>query len=149
MPSNRFDDSGDGVKELEGLYNSWSLKLTEVCMHASYAIIGALYAAFGSTGKLLESFCAVMSLFLVLIVLASNVLIRKWIVSQLFDRIEYAEDDGTRWDDEYSSYTTSGGPWPYTRKIELCGKILRCISTWGVVSSAIFLSVALFLQLFS
>jgi hypothetical protein len=138
----RFTDAGAGAQDVTDRYNSWSLKLSEICVQACYAIIAGLFAVFGTTGTLLSNTHAVASLVTVFIVLGANILVRHIIVGQLHRRIVFAENNTEKWNVEFNEYKKSGGQWPYTHSIDLTGKLLRGLSVWGVLLASGLLIIA-------
>ena len=93
----------------------------------SYAVIGANWVVFGSLNGILGNMWAKLSLFGVLLGLATNI-IGAWLLSELIrGRVDYGEADSQRWQEEFGTCATVNSPWPFTHPIDGIGRWMRVI----------------------
>lgn len=135
-----YSNSGEGLKAVREDYHYWTGKLTESSFQLSLAVIAANWAVFGSVQRILDSCWAKSSLFLVIVNLAFSLLGAKWMGELHRERVDYAAEDLKRWEQECAAALGRRDPWPFTKKIERLGRILREVRTWlPLVAGAAFL----------
>ena len=107
----------EALKKVVTEFEYWSGRLTEASLQLCYAVIAANWLVFGTVSGILQSFCAKLSLTLVLAALATNI-IGAWIMSDsMRNRIDYGEADGGRWAGEYTQVSGKADPWPFTQSM--------------------------------
>lgn len=118
------------LKAVEGWYNSRTRALAARSVELSYAIIGANWAVFGSTGKLLSSPYAKISIGLTVIFLGLNLGLPRLSAHLLRERYSYAESNPARWAQEFQANKGQAVPWPSTEAIDNVARILWEARTW-------------------
>lgn len=150
-PPDTPQDSGlyanprEALKAVKDDYHYWTGKLTESSFQLSLGVIAANWAVFSSVKGVLGNFWAKISLSLVLLCLAINLLTAKYMGELHRKRVEYAESSLDRWRKEFSE--TLGGqgvPWPFTEKIENLGWLTRELKAWLPILAGLFFLIALF-----
>jgi len=138
----RFNNSGEGAKELQETFNGWNQEFRAVSLQACYALIAGLFAAFGAAGALLANPDAVSCIVAVFILLGANLAIRLVIVCLLAGRVTYSEKKSAEWEKEFEKYKVEGGKWPYTATQEWLGHILRFTNFFGIIVAGVLLILA-------
>jgi len=137
-----YSSPGEALKKVSSEYEYWSGKLTESSVQMSYSLIAANWIVFGSVNGVLNSLGAKLSLLMVFIGLAANV-IGAWLLSEsLRKRVEYGESNSVRWKTEYTNSDNKRVAWPFTNFMELTGKWMRRVKAISILVSAICLIVA-------
>jgi hypothetical protein len=124
-------------------YLYWTGWLTDTSLQLSYAVIAANWAVFGSVDELLTSFWSKLSVGLVIVSLGLNVAGAKWMGELHRARIDYAETDTVRWQNEFEETAGKRDPWPFTRKIEKLGRGLREAKPWLPILASLSFLMAL------
>src|SRR5689334_22277255 len=95
--SRLYESPTEALKKVCSEYEYWSGKLTETSLQMCYAVIASNWVVFGSVNGILGNMWAKLSLLMVILALATNI-IGAWLLSeQLRTRVEYGEADGLRW----------------------------------------------------
>ena len=153
-------DASPQVQRATGLYNSpqaaensiredylyWTGKLTESSFVLSLAVIGANWAVFGSVNKVLSNIWAELSIAAVISNLVISLIGNGWLGRLLRQRIEYAEQDPTRWQREFNENAGKSTPWPSTQTIDCWSGIFRLAKIFLPVIGGAFFLIALFTQ---
>ena len=143
-------DSNGANENLEQLgkdFNEWCSILTTHSIQFAYAIIAANWAVHGSANAIISNLWSRLSLIVVFIFLAANLLATRLMIRLHFKQFIYAEDDRDRWKKEYEEFVKSKSKrtyWPYTKAIEDLGLALRALKIWAPVMGAIFFMLSLF-----
>ncbi len=137
-----YADPQDALRFLGKRFDSWSLALSDRSLQLSYALVAANWAVFGSQDKILDSTFAKISLGLIVLYLALNLLLTRFIVWLLRRRFAYAEDDHVRWEAEYHEAIGKNDPWPSTKAIDGTSRVLREIRTWVPIGAGIAFIIA-------
>jgi uncharacterized membrane protein YphA (DoxX/SURF4 family) len=125
-------------------YLYWTGKLTDTSLQLSIAVIGANWAVFGSAERVLNNLWAELSIMAVLIALALNLLGAHLLGHLHKKQRDYAEEDPTRWKHEFSKFTKTLNPWPFTRWIERWAFCMRCVKTLLPIIGGILFLIAFF-----
>lgn len=135
-----FASSSDALKKVCTEYEYWSGKLTETSLQMCYAVIAANWVVFGSVNGILNNSWAKLSLLMVILALATNI-VGAWILSEFLRKQgDYGEADHDRWDKEFEKFSTISCPWPYTEGIETTGRWMRIIkATFTLMSGALLI----------
>lgn len=129
-PEGSYKDPQAALQAVGAWFDSWTRQLSDRSIELSYAIIGANWAVFGSTGKLLSSPYAKVSIAASVLFLGLNLGLTSLIASRLRDRFAYAEDNPVRWKGEFEKSKGKNSPWPSTKGIDNTASILRLVRTW-------------------
>ena len=140
----RIKDPGAGLQEVVDAYNDWSSMLTNRSIEASFAVIVANWAVYGSPSLILAKGFAKWSIIVVMVFLAINLLAAFWMSHLHSARFEYAEQDPNRWQREYEKTKGALDPWPYTKAIENLGRWLRVLKAFAPLIAAGLFVVSLF-----
>jgi len=125
-------------------YHYWTSKLTESSFALSLAVIGANWAVFGSVDKVLNNIWAELSIAAVILSLVISLIANGWLGRLLRKRVEYAEQDQKRWQEEFNENVGKLTPWPYTKGIDRLAGYFRVAKViLPVLGGACFL-IALF-----
>jgi len=125
-----YENPRAALKAVEAWWNSRTKALATRSVELSYGIIGANWAVFGSTGKLLSSPYAKISIGLTVVFLGLNLALTRVSAGLLRRRYSYAEGDPARWAREFEQNKGKDVPWPSTAAIDTIGAILREFRTW-------------------
>jgi hypothetical protein len=106
-------------------YLYWTGKLTESSFALSLAVIGANWAVFGSVDKVLNNIWAELSIAAVVLSLVISLIGNGWLGRLLHQRIEYAEQDPTRWRKEFNEIAGTSKYWPSTKRIDDWARFFR------------------------
>jgi hypothetical protein len=136
-----YKNAWDAENSIKEDYQAWTGKLTDSSFQLSLGLIGANWAAFGGSVKtILSNSWAKSSLGLVIVSLALGLLGTKWMSESLRRRIDYADEDCTRWEKEWEASVGGVSPWPYSQGIDRLGRWLREAKAWlPIVAGALFL----------
>jgi hypothetical protein len=147
IPSSELSKKGvheTPQKALEAVgseFNHWSGKLTENSLQMCYALIGANWVVYGSVGNILQSEWAKLSLLMVILTLAINV-IGSWYFSEsLRRRFEWAESHSTQWEKEFQDAVGARTAFPFIEAHEKIGFWLRQVKGLLPLVSGAFLIV--------
>jgi hypothetical protein len=124
-----YKSPGEAVKKVTTEFEHWSGRLTESSLQMCYAVIAANWMVFGgSVNGILNNVFAKLSLLMVILALAANI-VGAWILSEsLRKMVEHGEGDKVRWQREYDEYLAAArSPWPFTDSMETAGKWMRFI----------------------
>lgn len=138
-----YGSASEGLKSVQDDYLYWTGKLTDSSFQLSFAVIAANWAVFGSVQGILNNLWAKGSLFLVLVSLALGLLGAKLMGELHRKRVEYAEQDLQRWNEEYAAALVRRSPWPFTKAIERLGRSMRELKAWLPLAAGIAFLVAL------
>jgi len=106
-------------------FEYWSGKLTENSLQMCYALIGANWVVYGSVGTILQSEWAKLSLLMVILTLAINVIGAWYLSESLRKRFEWAESHGPQWENEFQEAVGTRTAFPFTDAHERAGFWLR------------------------
>jgi len=144
MPKGIYETPIAALKDVCSAYNDWSKGLTDTSLQMCLGLVAANWLVFGSVNGILHNRWAMVSLFLVLLALACN-LLGNYLMSEWFRiRVEYAENDLARWEQEHGKYSGIRHPWPYTQSIECTTKVLRFVKMILPLASGLLLILAAF-----
>lgn len=139
-----YQSASEALKAVREDYHYWTGKLTETSLQLSYAVLGANWAAFGSVDKILANFWSKLSVTLVVVGLGVTVAATKGIGEMLRDRIDYAEADAARWQNEFTDARGKSDHWPFTTGIDFLGRAMREAKTWLPLAAGASFLVSLF-----
>ena len=125
LTTRRFKSSGDASKELFDRFNDWASALTARSIQASFAIIAANWAVYGSEQAILANPLSKWSLTIAMVFLGLNVTATWWMAVLYGRRVNHAQEDKDRWETEYIQVANRQAPWPYTKLIEGLGGWMR------------------------
>lgn len=134
----------DALKAVQEGYHYWTGKLTESSFHLSLGVIAANWAVFRSLEGVMGNPWAKISLSLVLLCLTINLLTAKYMGELHRKRAERAERDWSKWEKEFSETKNKRDPWPFTKKIEIVGRLTRELKAWLPIFAGLFFLIALF-----
>jgi hypothetical protein len=140
------DSSQAAVKSIRDDYFYWTGKLTESSFVLSLAVIGANWAVFGSVDKVLNNICAEISIALVILNLVISLIGNGLLGRLLLQRIDYAEQDPTRWEKEFNENAGKSKHWPSTQTIDDWAGAFRIAKIFLPVIGGAFFLIALFTQ---
>jgi hypothetical protein len=141
-----YSSPAEASKKVSSEYEYWSGKLTETSLHLCYAVIGANWVVFGSINGILDNNWAKMSLLMVILALASNI-VGAWVLSWLLrKRVIYSEDKKAEWIKEFNQFVGIRSTWPFTDSIDAVGLWMRRIKAvftlaagacliWGAINT--------------
>jgi hypothetical protein len=122
-------------------FNHWSGKLTENSLQMCYALIGANWVVYGSVGQILQSQWAKLSLLMVILTLAINV-IGAWYMSEsLRLRFEWAESHSPEWEKQWRDAAGVHTAFPFIAAHEKAGFWLRQVKGSLPLVSGLFLII--------
>lgn len=135
-----FSSPSEALKKVCSEYEYWSGKLTETSLQMSYAVVAANWIVFGSLNGILGNIWAKLSLLMVILALATNI-IGAWLLSEaLRKQVEYGEADEARWRTEHQESLKAACPWPFTSSIEKTGRWMRMVkATFTLLAGAILI----------
>lgn len=131
------------LEEVRKDYLYWTEKLTDSSFALSVAVIGANWAVFGAVNKIINNCYSQISIALVLFGLGIGVVGAKNMGELHRKRIEYAEASPKQWEKEFKDTLGKKDPWPFTRRIEIEGQVLRMFKTWCPLLGGFFFLMAL------
>ena len=137
----RIESPGAGTKEVQDAFNAWCEILTAHSLQASYAIIAANWAVHRGLDAILGNAWAKWSMAVVVAFLGFNLLATGWMAYLHYRQMLYAGDDSQRWEREYQQELRY---WPYTKKIENLGCILRVVKVVAPCAAAVLFVISLF-----
>lgn len=127
-------------------FEYWSGKLTDTSLQMCYALIGANWVVFGSVGQILRDNYAKLSLLMVILTLASNV-IGSWYLSEsLRRRFEWAESHEAEWKKEFDEAVGKRDPFPFLERHERAGLLVRQIKGLFPLIGGMFLLIGAILK---
>jgi hypothetical protein len=125
-------------------YLYWTGKLTESSFALSLAVIGANWAVFGSVDRVLNNIWAELSIATVILSLVISLIGNGWLGRLLHQRIEYAEQDPTRWRKEFNEIASTSKYWPSTKRIDDWARFFRVAKIVLPIIGGGFFVIALF-----
>ena len=137
IPARRFDTAGDAAEELFNGFNDWSASISNYGMQASYSVIAANWAVFGSANAILTNNWAKTSMTIVVTFIALNLFLTLWMTRLYRQRVEYANKDKDRWNSEFEDGESMPSAWPYTSTIESLGTVMRLLKTWAPITAGL------------
>lgn len=120
----RFESSGEASKEVFDNFKNWTSALTARSIQASFAIIAANWAVYGSQQAILANALSKWSLTITLVFLGLNVTATWWMTLLYRRRINFSQADKDRWERQYTQVANRQDPWPYTKLIERLGECM-------------------------
>jgi hypothetical protein len=120
-----YESPRDALKSISDGYSYWTSKLTESSFALSLAVIGANWAVFGSFDKVRNNIWAGLSIAAVLLTLVISLIGHWYLGEQLRKRIEHAEEDAARWQEEFNENADKSTPWPSTKWIDNWAWVFR------------------------
>jgi hypothetical protein len=141
-----YASPAEALKKVGSEYEYWSGKLTETSLQMCYALIAANWVVFGSMNGILNSPWAKLSLLMVILALASNI-VGAWLLSSaLRKRVDYGEADNARWVEEFGKYVGVDSQWPFTETIDGIGRWMRGIKAGFTLASGVLLILGALLK---
>lgn len=127
-------------------FEYWSGKLTDTSLQMCYALIGANWVVFGGVGQILRNNCAKLSLLMVMLTLAINV-IGSWFLSEsIRKRFEWAESHDAEWRAKFEEAKGKRDSFPFLPRHERVGLIVRQIKGLFPLIGGAFLIVGAVLK---
>ena len=117
-PDGRFEDAAAGQSAVNDGFNLWTGLLADRGLTASYAVIGAAWAVFGTTGALLDNRLALGAVLVSVLYIGIVLTINFYFVRLYWKQFLYAKEDPRRWQSEYEKSGESDSYWPYTKQID-------------------------------
>jgi hypothetical protein len=134
-----YQSATEALKSVCGSFDYWTERLTETSLQMAYAVMAGNWLIFGSVNGILSSAWSKLSLLMVLLALATNV-VGAWLLSHLLQKqIIYAECNREKWQDEFMRATGQHDPWPFTMWIEKIGQRMREIKAFFTLVSGMLL----------
>lgn len=127
-------------------FDHWSGKLTETSLQMCYGLIGANWVIFTSVNGILLSIWAKLSLLMVMLTLAGNVIGAWWLSESLRKHFEYAESDQVRLAREFTEAAGKRVAWPFTDWHEHAGIWMRRMKGLLPILGAAFLIIGALLK---
>ena len=122
--SGLFASPEDALKKVDSEFEYWTGKLSENSLSMCYALIGANWVIFGSSG-VLHNLWAQSSVLLALLPLAMNLITASFMSESHRGIIARAEDNPPQWQHEFEESEGRSVAWPFTRAIERVGLCTR------------------------
>jgi hypothetical protein len=122
-------------------FNYWSGKLTDSSLQMCYALIGANWVVYGSIGLILQSPWAKLSLLMVILTLAINVIGAWYLSESIRKRFEWAEGHGPQWETDFNAAAGARTAFPFTDAHEKAGFWLRQVKGLLPLVSGAFLII--------
>lgn len=143
LPSNGgvHESPRKALEKVGSEFEYWSGKLTETSLQMCYALIGANWVVFGSVGKILQNNWAKMSLLMVMLTLACNIVASWSLTESLRKRFEWAEGHSREWDRDFENAKGVRTPFPFTGFRENMGFCVRQIKGLFPLIAAILLVI--------
>ena len=120
-------------------FNAWTSILTAHSLQATFAVVAANWAVYGSAGAIISNTLAKFSIGIALSFLGINLaftLLMGWMHRKQY---YYAEENHDRWTQEYLENKGQPTPWPYTPSMERLGIVHRHLKAWApLVAAALF-----------
>lgn len=138
-----YESPNEALKAVSDDYLYWTGKLTDTSLQLSYAVIAANWAVFGTVDKLLGNFWARLSVGLVISSLLLSLFGAKWMGELHKKQVDHAESDLARWEKEFNTNKGKRVAWPFTRTIEILGRVMREIKVWLPVLAGLAFLIAL------
>ncbi|MBN2438511.1 MAG: hypothetical protein JXL20_07905 [Deltaproteobacteria bacterium] len=139
-----FNNEGEALEKIGQDFNDWCFILTSHSLQAAYAIIAANWAVHGTAQEILGNWFSKWSMVFVFLFIGVNLLATRWMICMHYRQFLYAEEDPARWAKEFQESRGKRSFWPYTKKIEYLGIMLRGIKTWAPVLAALLFVLSLF-----
>lgn len=140
----RFDSAGSASKELYEQWNACSGFLTNRSVELSFGILAANWAVYKEPLLLLSNPLAGFSVGVVVLFLALNLVLTWLMAAQYGTRVDYADEDRARWENEFKAAAEKGSPWPYTTGIETLGRL----ALWMKVGLPVLAGASFILSMF-
>ena len=134
------------IEKVGSEFEYWSGKLTETSLQMCYALIGANWVVYGSVGQILQSQWAKLSLLMVILTLAINVIGAWYLSESLRRRFEWAEGHSPEWEKEFQGAVGKRDPFPFTDAHETAGFWLRQVKGFLPLVGGVFLVVGAILK---
>ena len=144
-PCRLFETAASALGAVREDFHYWTGRLSDTSLQLSYAVIAANWAVFGSVERIGSEPLAELSVACVVVSLGLNVLGAKAMSELLRARVELAERNPGRWEDEFRRTGGCADPWPYTSGIERLGRGMREMKTWLPVLAGVLFFLALLL----
>jgi len=138
-----YESAGDGLREVRNDYQYWTEQVSALGPQMCYALIAANWAAFGTLQKILESPWARASIVLAIVGLGLGLLFAKLLAESHYRQVGRAYSDTAVWQAEFEASLEKRDPWPFTRTIEVLGRVQRELKTWLPLIGGVCLVVAL------
>lgn len=136
-----YSSPAEALKKLCTEYDYWSGKLTETSLQMCYALIAGNWIVFGSINGILSNLWAKLSLLMVFLALATNI-VGAWLLSEAIrGRVKYGEASKERWAEEFKEFVGTDCPWPFTDKIDDIGRFMRGIKAVFTIASGVSLAI--------
>ena len=110
----RFPDAAAGRKKLNEGFDLWTGLLADRSLHASYAVIAAAWAIFGTADKLFGNYWAMKAVLVAVLYVGSALLINFLVVFLFWLQLKYARRDPDRWEREWATSKDPTSNWPWT-----------------------------------
>jgi hypothetical protein len=136
-----YASSTDALKQINEAFDYWSGQITATSLQMCYALIGANWVIFGSVGSILHSRYAIVSLLLVLLAPALNMVSSYALAECMRGRFGYAVSNRKRWEAEFQHEKVESTTWPYSKWTEEASIATRLIKVILPLASGICLII--------
>jgi hypothetical protein len=143
-PRSLYQSPVDATKAIQERFLYWTGKLTDTSLQLCFAVIAANWAAFKTTDDILKNHWSRASIALVIFGMGCNLVATFLVGKSLSQRVDYAEGDLARWQNEYSQSVGKATPWPYSESSVTLSRIARHIRLWVPILGGATFIVALF-----
>jgi hypothetical protein len=145
-PFGLYSNPQEAVRSVNDGYSYWTGKLTEASFALSLAVIGANWAVFGSVDRILGNWLAEFSIAAAILNLAISLIGSERLGELLRRRINYAEENHPRWQNEFNQSVGQATPWPFTQTIDDVAKVSRYAKVALPIIGGVLFGIALFTQ---
>lgn len=114
----RFKDAGAGAMAVQDGFDRWTSLLSDRSLHASYAVIAATWAIFGTADRLLGNYWALWAVLLGVIYIGLSLTVNFWVVFLYWLQLKYSQKNPQKWEKEYQNSGNPESHWPYTKKMD-------------------------------
>lgn len=142
QPDPRFDSPAAGLRELVKYKDDWSLDLNSKSTQASYAIIAAAWAVFGTQHVLFENWWALAAVSLALVHIGLTLIVHLFIIERLTRRFWFAQKNSEKWAEEWRQSGSPTSLWPYDKSIQRTGRVFHWIKVILPALAAVILIIS-------
>lgn len=139
----RFKDAAAGRTELNKGFDLWTRLLADRSLHASYAVIAAAWAIFGTADQLLGNFWAMLAVLTAVSYVGLALCINFLVVILFWLQQKYAREDPERWSREWADSKSPESNWPWTAGLERVPMPYNLLKIVLPLLAVIFLAVAI------
>ena len=134
----RYEQSVDGIRELEASYSYWTSKITDVSFQCCIALIAANWALHATGGALIKNVSAVVSVFLALAAVLASLVGALWIGERTRSEFYVAVSDRAAWEARWEAAERIESEWPYTPQLTMLGRVFTWLKVAFPVLSGVF-----------